>query len=208
MWFTPWERLADKDKVRRTIYLIIFVIGAMIYTYSMNMRPTFIFMCIGLIGSLIQLVYFMRKLRKKKRAVSVKRYNKLVIVIIVIIIFSFSPTITLIGRAFGLRAYTMRADDMSPTIENGDKVVIYKRAYRNTSPSVGDIVALVLPENKEKMYVGRIARKNKDNSYYVSSDNKTGRDSRVWGNIPRTDIIGEAVLIYRGRKCIYNKLLK
>ncbi|MDD5174086.1 MAG: S26 family signal peptidase [Candidatus Omnitrophica bacterium] len=135
-----------------------------------------------------------------------KNYNKIITIIIIIGLLIY-PGFTLIGRVFGLRTYIYKTDDMSPTIQSGDKIIIYNRAYRHKEPKVGEIVALILPDNIKKIYVRRIVQKNNGNAFYVSADNKDGIDSKKWGNIPAFDIIGETIFVYRGHKCIYNKLL-
>ena len=135
-----------------------------------------------------------------------KKRNRILTTISIIILFGGLGS-TLIGRALGLRAYIFRTDDMYPTIKNGDRVIISKRAYKNIPPSVGDIVVFVLPENREKTYLRRITSETKEHSYYVSADNKSGKDSSDWGNIPKSDIIGEVILVYTGLRCSYNKLL-
>jgi len=133
-----------------------------------------------------------------------KRYKKIITIIIIIGMLIYAGP-TLLGRAFGLNALVFKTDDMFPTIKIGDKVIIYKRAYAHKLPAINDVVALTLPADPDKIYIRRIKQENANN-YYVSADNTSGKDSKEWGYIPTSNIIGEVVLIYTGYNCTYNKL--
>ena len=45
---------------------------------------------------------------------------------------------------------------MSPTLNDQDRLVVNKRAYRASDPAIGDIVLLRYPLNPEKMFVKRV----------------------------------------------------
>jgi len=131
--------------------------------------------------------------------------------IILIIVFVGYFGINLGVRTIGFIPYNFKSDDMYPTIKNGDRIVLYKKAYRNRFPAKGDLVGLFL-ENNGKLFVRRIdgisgeklivdgkSIELKKDDYYVISDNKTvlSNESRI---VHLSNIVGEIVLIHSGRE--------
>jgi len=145
--------------------------------------------------------------------------------------------------ALGVRAYVIQtfyipSGSMEPTLNVGDRILVFKLAYRFTSPAIGDVVVFKAPpsehcgdpavtdlvkrivaapgdtiwSNGNIIYVnGRPLRQNwphytlllnpitkqkiAPNHYFMMGDNHPAScDSRDWGTLPRSDIIGKVVL--------------
>ena len=82
---------------------------------------------------------------------------------------------------------------MSPCLKSGDTVLVNRIIYTFISPALGDVVVLKEPKNK-RVIVKRITRKVK-NAYFVEGDNKMhSTDSREFGMIEKSDIIGKVLI--------------
>ena len=83
---------------------------------------------------------------------------------------------------------------MEPTFCSGDIVLVNRLAYVFRSPTVGEIVAVKDPRDK-KVLIKRIAKVTQG-KYFVVGDNKEhSTDSREFGMIERSDIIGKVVTL-------------
>lgn len=82
---------------------------------------------------------------------------------------------------------------MSPTLSDGDVVLIDRIAYWFGSPAIGDIVALKDPRDG-KVLIKRILQKDRA-GYFVQGDNKNySTDSRVFGMIEKDKIVGKVIV--------------
>jgi signal peptidase I len=57
---------------------------------------------------------------------------------------------------FGFQVARVEGQSMVPTLEDQDRLIVNKLAYRIGDPQVGDIVMLMYPEEPEKSFVKRI----------------------------------------------------
>jgi signal peptidase I len=57
---------------------------------------------------------------------------------------------------FGFQVARVEGESMAPTLENQDRLIVSKIAYRLHDPQVGDIVMLLYPDDPEKSFVKRI----------------------------------------------------
>jgi signal peptidase I len=145
--------------------------------------------------------------------------------------------------AIGVRTYVIQtfyipSGSMEPTLDIGDRILVFKMAYKFTSPATGDVVVFKAPPSEHcgdpsvtdlvKRIVGlpgqhissngntilvngRPLRQDwphyadlitpitpqviPPNHYFVMGDNHPAScDSRDWGTLPRSDIIGKVVL--------------
>jgi hypothetical protein len=78
--------------------------------------------------------------------------------------------------------FEAKGHSMSPFIKNGDILTI--APSRNHSPSIGDVVAFIQPEN-EKLIIHRVVKK-RNSDYYVKGDNGLETDGLIHG----TNILG------------------
>jgi signal peptidase I len=57
---------------------------------------------------------------------------------------------------FGFQVARVEGHSMAPTLENEDRLIVNKLAYRLHDPQIGDIVMLWYPNNPEKSFVKRV----------------------------------------------------
>ncbi|HVT48734.1 MAG TPA: signal peptidase I [Vicinamibacterales bacterium] len=57
---------------------------------------------------------------------------------------------------FGFQVARVEGQSMAPTLENEDRLIVNKLAYRLHDPQVGDIVMLLYPENPDQSFVKRV----------------------------------------------------
>jgi signal peptidase I len=81
---------------------------------------------------------------------------------------------------FGFQVARVEGQSMAPTLEDQDRLIVNKVAYRLHDPRVGDIVMLLYPEDPEKSFVKRIVAEPGDTIRSV--------DGRVFRNdVPLPD---------------------
>lgn len=92
---------------------------------------------------------------------------------------------------FPLSRFTIHGDSMLPILKPGQEVLVWSWFYE---PRVGDIV--VVSKNGKDM-IKRI-QKIHDRKYFVEGDNKKeSTDSRSFGPVNKSEIIGKVVFIVR-----------
>ena len=141
-------------------------------------------------------------------------------------------------RSYVIQTFYIPSGSMEPTLEIGDRILVFKLAYDFASPAIGDVVVFRAPPSEHcgdpsvtdlvKRVVAvpgdRISSSGNEifidgkplvqnwphfvdlidpitpqtippNDYFVMGDNHPAScDSRVWGTVPRSDIIGKVVL--------------
>jgi signal peptidase I len=141
-------------------------------------------------------------------------------------------------RSYVIQTFFIPSGSMEPTLEVGDRILVFKLAYDFSSPAIGDVVVFKAPPSEHcgdpsvTDLVKRIVAVPGDrissigntivvngkplvqnwphyadlidpitpqtipaNHYFVMGDNHPAScDSRVWGTVPRSDIIGKVVL--------------
>jgi signal peptidase I len=81
---------------------------------------------------------------------------------------------------FGFQVARVEGQSMAPTLEDQDRLIVNKLAYRLGQPQVGDIVMLYYPLNPEKSFVKRVIAEEGDQIRIV--------DGRVYRNdVPMPD---------------------
>ena len=63
---------------------------------------------------------------------------------------------------FGFQVARVEGQSMAPTLEDQDRLIVNKLAYRLNDPQVGDIVMLYYPVNPEKSFVKRVIAEEND----------------------------------------------
>jgi nickel-type superoxide dismutase maturation protease len=82
---------------------------------------------------------------------------------------------------------------MSPTFNEGEEILVNRLSFLFKKPKAGDIIACKDPRDR-KILIKRIS-KIEDNKYFVVGDNKqNSTDSRKFGMIEKSDILGCVLL--------------
>jgi nickel-type superoxide dismutase maturation protease len=83
-------------------------------------------------------------------------------------------------------------ESMLPLLQPGDEILLDPDAYRKYLPQIGDIVVIMHPLQSNLTIVKRITAINNHDGYFVTGDNATAStDSRHWGTIKFSDILGK-----------------
>ena len=75
---------------------------------------------------------------------------------------------------FGFQVARVEGQSMVPTLDDQDRLIVNKLAYRLHDPEVGDVVMLLYPEDPEKSFVKRIVA--------APTDSIRSIDGRVYRN--------------------------
>jgi signal peptidase I len=115
------------------------------------------------------------------------------------------------GKTNYLQAFKIPTQSMEPAVMSGDWILADKTAYRRMAPKKSDIVIFVYPDDRSKMYIKRVealpgdtitlsdgAKQEVPHGFiYVIGDNrKNSLDSRQFGFVPLSDVIGKARQVY------------
>jgi signal peptidase I len=115
------------------------------------------------------------------------------------------------GKTNYLQAFKIPTQSMEPAVLSGDWILADKTAYRRMAPKKSDIVIFVYPDDRSKMYIKRVealpgdtitlsdgAKQEVPHGFiYVIGDNrKNSLDSRQFGFVPLSDVIGKARQVY------------
>jgi len=101
---------------------------------------------------------------------------------------------------FPLARFRVEQRSMSPALNPGDFVLVNRWAYRSREPAVGDLVVFRDPERAGRYLCKRVADVPAAGWYVVRGDNEAvSRDSRWFGPIPRSLIVGKVWRSARGR---------
>ena len=121
------------------------------------------------------------------------------------------PIVIALVMALGVRhavhIYSIPSGSMEPTLQVGDHILV--TPYRFADPRKGDVIVFHSPVNRDELMVKRIAGVAGDlvegnqgklivpaGCYFVLGDNRANSfDSRQWGVLPRSEIVGRARLI-------------
>ena len=112
-------------------------------------------------------------------------------------------------RMFWHKRVIVKGSSMSPALSSGDKIRVDLFAYLFKRPARGDVVVFRAPDDSERFDIKRVVGlpgetvQSDDgrsltlpmNLYFVAGDNRTqSTDSRAYGPVPRSAIIGKALL--------------
>lgn len=79
---------------------------------------------------------------------------------------------------------------MSPTLKEGQDVLVFNWAHLFIQPKVGDMVVVKIGRKEVLKRIQKVS----DREYFVAGDNpKDSFDSRKFGLIKRSDIIGKVI---------------
>ncbi|HRJ41382.1 MAG: nickel-type superoxide dismutase maturation protease [Caldilineaceae bacterium] len=92
---------------------------------------------------------------------------------------------------FGRRhAFRVVGESMTPTLPPEAVIFFDPAAYDDSPPQVGDVVVARHPFQSGLQIVKRVAEVRENGRYTLHSDNPVGSDSRGFGALPRSHILG------------------
>lgn len=95
-----------------------------------------------------------------------------------------------------IRIFRVKDNSMRPSLSDGDYVVVSQLHYLFSKPKARDMVVLKHPK-KDLLIIKRIERET-PYGYFVLGDNTAlSEDSRSFGTIDRSSIVGKVVSIVR-----------
>jgi signal peptidase I len=153
-------------------------------------------------------------------------------------VIALALVLALAVRTFVIQTFYIPSGSMEPTLNIGDRILVFKLAYDFTSPTTGDVVVFKAPPSEHcgdasvtdlvkriiglpgqtiwseqntiyidgkplrqdwphyRLLLTQITRQRiAPNHYFMMGDNHPAScDSRDWGTLPRSDIIGKVVL--------------
>ncbi len=119
------------------------------------------------------------------------------------VIAAAAAALAMILRRAGmpLTRYAVEGPSMEPSYHEGDRVLVNRLSYRRRAPAIGEVVVLHDPERDGHTLLKRIhtaiTADEVDPRYIVTGDNvNASRDSRAFGPVPGSAIIGPVVYRY------------
>jgi nickel-type superoxide dismutase maturation protease len=89
---------------------------------------------------------------------------------------------------------------MAPHLHPGDEVLVDPHAYRQKAPRPGDVVLAQHPYRRDLKLVKRVEDVLDVGRYRLRGDNPSeSTDSRTFGTIPRSHILGRVTSIFTKR---------
>ncbi len=104
------------------------------------------------------------------------------------------PLVFVGGVAFDLRAFVVSGGSMEPSYHEGERVLVDTLLWHITGLQVGDVV--VFRDPKLAIDIKRVSDTPAEaGTYYLLGDNRShSTDSREWGSIPSSYILGRVVI--------------
>ena len=93
---------------------------------------------------------------------------------------------------FPFYKYVVSGTSMSPTLQEGKTVLVNRIVYLFKKPNVGDIVAASI---SNKVFIKRITSINDDRYFLLGDNTADSFDSRKFGMIKRSQIIGKVIIL-------------
>ena len=79
---------------------------------------------------------------------------------------------------------------MEPGLHEGQSVLLNPRAYAKALPSPGDVILMRHPKQAELIVVKRLAYLEGDGAYVLGDNPVASTDSRNYGLVPLTHVLG------------------
>ena len=85
----------------------------------------------------------------------------------------------------------VKGESMLPLLQPGDEILFDPYAYKKSKPQLEDVVVVLHPFQSNLTIVKRIKAIDSGDRYFILGDNQlSSTDSRHWGKIDLTNIIG------------------
>jgi len=111
-------------------------------------------------------------------------------------------------RMWVAQPFIVHGKSMDPTFRNGDYLIVDEISYKFTEPKEGDVIVFRYPNDPSKFFIKRVVGLPNQtlqvegktvsveaDEYFVLGDNRSASsDSRVWGTVNKSLIIGKAFL--------------
>ncbi len=107
-------------------------------------------------------------------------------------------------RLFIAQPFIVQGASMVPNFQNGDYLIVDELSYRFKEPEKGDVIIFKYPKDTSKYFIKRIEGMPGEtvgdltlssDQYYVLGDNRdASSDSRIWGPVPRKNIVGRPLV--------------
>lgn len=97
---------------------------------------------------------------------------------------------------FPFSRFTVHGNSMLPTLKSGQDVLCFNWAYIFSRPKIGDMVIVKSEKCKAESEIIKRVQKVKGDKIYLIGDNRNeSTDSRNFGVIDKSKIIGKVVFI-------------
>ena len=88
-------------------------------------------------------------------------------------------------------------ESMQPALREGDWIIVDRKAYARALPRRGDIVLARDPREPSRQLVKRIDHVDLHGNAWLLGDNaEASTDSRTFGAVPRSEIVGRVIRRY------------
>jgi signal peptidase I len=142
---------------------------------------------------------------KKVTHLEYETYNKSLIYLVVVVIFAYFFS-TISGEIFGFKAFRIPASSMSSSLLIGDHIIVNTWAYKNKSPSRGDIVVFQNPNNIKQVFIKRCIAIEGDELFVLNKDlylHQHKGDDWIKSSFKEEDIV-----VYDGKLWVKNPYMK
>lgn len=106
--------------------------------------------------------------------------------------------LSLLASAFfaATQVAVVSGGSMEPAYHEGDRVLVERFLWRVAGLEVGDVVVLEHPQGRGSLDLKRVSDTPAEaGTYYLLGDNlRNSTDSREWGSVPKTYIVGRVIL--------------
>ncbi|HEY4483015.1 MAG TPA: signal peptidase I [Candidatus Paceibacterota bacterium] len=107
-------------------------------------------------------------------------------------------------RLWVAQPFIVSGESMVPTFQSADYLIVDELTYHFRNPSQGEVIIFKYPKDPSKYFIKRVIGTPGDTidgkvlpfgQYFVEGDNRgASSDSRIWGTVPRDNIIGRPIV--------------
>ena len=101
-----------------------------------------------------------------------------------------------LARLSPLARFIVEGESMAPAYRPGERLIVNKLAYVARAPRPGDVVVLRDPRQPSRHLLKRIVQVQNGGCWVLGDNPAASTDSRHFGPVPRTAIIGQVLCRY------------